>query len=138
MGHKVVSIEPFYENIIRIHKAAHLEKTYENIVLITNAVSNRRNESKLLSKYADNIGGQSLVKYKNETFVKNEKNKYLVETILLDDIVPYLPYKNLNTKEKFKQAILKIDIGGFEPYAFESGNVLFETLDFRVVYMHWV
>jgi FkbM family methyltransferase len=138
MGHKVVSIEPFYENIIRIHKAAHLEKTYENIVLITNAVSNRRNESKLLNKYADNIGGQSLVKYKNETFVKNEKNKYLVETILLDDIVPYLPYKNLNTQEKFKQAILKIDIGGFEPYAFESGNVLFETLDFRVVYMHWV
>ena len=137
MGHKVVSIEPFYENIIRIHKAAYLEKIHANIVLITNAVSNKRNEIKLLEANANNIGGQSLMQHKNKTFVKDEKNKYLVETILFDDIVPYLPYKNLNTKEKFKQAILKIDIEGFEPYAFECANHLFNTLDIRVVFMEW-
>ena len=92
----------------------------------------------MLSQYADNIGGQSLLQQKNKTFVKDEKNKYLVETILFDDIVPYLPYKNSQTKEKYKQAILKIDIGGFEPYAFECSNLLFESLDLRVIYMHWV
>ena len=91
----------------------------------------------MLSQYADNIGGQSLLQQKNKTFVKDEKNKYLVETILFDDIVPYLPYKNSQTKEKYKQAILKIDIEGFEIYAFESSNLLFDLLDIRVIYMEW-
>ena len=130
MGHKVVSIEPFYDNIIRIHKAARLENTFKNIILITNAISNKRNEIKLLQKSVDNIGGQSLLPNEDKTFNKDENNKYLVETILFDDIVPHLP-------SGFRHALIKIDIEGFEPYAFENADILFEVLDVRVVFMEW-
>ncbi len=44
---------------------------------------------------------------KNQTYEKNEDDKYLVETILFDDIVAHFP-KN----RQYKQAILKIDIEG--------------------------
>ena len=69
---------------------------------------------------------------RDKVFTKDEKNKYLVETILFDDIIPYLPYKNKYTLEKYKKAIIKIDIEGFEAFAFESASLLFETLDVRI------
>jgi FkbM family methyltransferase len=137
MGRKVVTVEPFHDNILRIHKAAYLEKTYKNILLIKNAISNKRNEIKLLGSSHNNIGGQSLLDHKDKIYKKDENNKYLVETILFDDIVPYLPYKNDTTKERFKKAILKIDIEGFEPFAFENASLLFDTLDIRIIYMEW-
>jgi FkbM family methyltransferase len=137
MGRKVVTVEPFHDNILRIHKAAYLEKTYKNILLIKNAISNKRNEIKLLGTNNDNIGGQSLLDHKDKIYKKDKNNKYLVETILFDDIVPYLPYKNDTTKERFKKAILKIDIEGFEPFAFEHASLLFEILDIRIIYMEW-
>ena len=89
----MIAIEPFIENIYRIHKAAKNENLENQITLIHNALSNNRNEVKLLKQERDNIGGQSLLENSNLTFLKNEKNKYLVETILLDDIVDYLPLK---------------------------------------------
>ena len=137
MGRKVVTVEPFHDNILRIHKAAYLEKTYKNILLIKNAISNKRNEIKLLGSSHNNIGGQSLLDHKDKIYKKDENNKYLVETILFDDIVPYLPYKNDTTKERFKKAILKIDIEGFEPFAFEHASLLFDALDIRIIYMEW-
>lgn len=66
---------------------------------------------------------------------KIKNDKYLVETILLDDIIDYLPIKR-DQKNK-KKAILKIDIEGLEPFAFEHANVLFDTIDIRVIYMEW-
>ena len=132
MNRKVETVEPFHDNILRIHKAAYLEKTYKNILLIKNAISNKRNEIKLLGTNNDNIGGQSLLGNRDKVFSKDEKNKYLVETILFDDIIPYLPYKNKYTLEKYKKAIIKIDIEGFEVFAFESASLLFQTLDVRI------
>jgi hypothetical protein len=35
-------------------------------------------------------------------------------------------------KEKFKKAIIKIDIEGFEVFAFEHASLLFDTLDIRI------
>jgi len=137
MGRKVVTVEPFYDNILRIHKAAFLEKTFKNIILIKNAISNKRNETKLLTSNQINIGGQSLLDNKDKIYKMDKNNKYLVETILFDDIVPYLPYKNDSTKERFKKAILKIDIEGFEPFAFEHASLLFDTLDIRIIFMEW-
>ena len=105
MGRKVLSVEPFYENVLRIHKAAVMEGLENNILLIQNAVSNKRNEIKRLSAVANNIGGQTLLKDKNVTFARNIDDKHLVETILLDDLIRYLPKINEIT-------IVKIDIEG--------------------------
>ncbi len=133
MGRKVVTVEPFIENIYRIHKAAVLENLVDNIVLIQNAVSDKRNEVKLLQENSKNIGGQGLSK--NIILNKNEmkENKYAVETIIFDDLIDYLP-KNEHGKD-FKKAILKIDIEGFEPYAFSNATKLFNLIDFQIIFM---
>jgi len=86
---------------------------------------------------ANNIGGQSLVENKDKKFNTDKTNKYLVETILFDDILPYLPYKNESTKELYKQALVKIDIEGFEPFAFEYARLLFSRINIRIIFMEW-
>ena len=58
MGRDVVTVEPFYDNILRIHKAAKEEKFENKIKLIKNAISDKRNEVKLLQVNDNNIGGQ--------------------------------------------------------------------------------
>ena len=37
----------------------------------------------------------------------------------------------------FKKAVLKIDIEGFEPFAFAHASLLFNTLDIRIIFMEW-
>jgi len=53
-----VTVEPFHENIIRIHKSSTIEKTQSKITLIKNALSDKRNEIKRLSLNYNNTGGQ--------------------------------------------------------------------------------
>ena len=141
LGRKVLTVEPFYDNIIRIHKAAKSENLGNQITLVTNAISNVRGEIKLLKQESNNIGGQSLVQNKNKAFTKNDikpndpNAKYFVETILFDDIVDFLP---LNDDGKhFKKAVLKIDIEAFEPYAFLNAEKLFNELEIPIVFMEW-
>jgi len=135
MGRDVLTVEPFFDNIIRIHKAATQENIQNKITLLKNALSNKRNEIKMLQPDSTNNGGQSLLQNKDKTFSKDENNKYLVETILFNDIIPYLP-KNAENKD-YKKAILKIDIEGFEPYAFQHAEKLFNLLEIPIVYMEW-
>ncbi len=71
---------------------------------------------------------------KDKTFSSTENTKYLLETILFDDIVPFLS-KNKNYKP-YEKALMKIDIG-FEPYAFQSAQFLFEKIDIPIVFMEW-
>ncbi len=134
MGYKVFAIEAFRDNVLRIHKACYLAKSCHNLVLIYNALSNKRNEIKMLHPH-ENIGAQSLLPLNNQNFTRDVKNKYLVETILFDDIMPYLPYKHDN--KPFKKAVVKIDIEGFEPFAFQHASKLFDSLDIPIVYMEW-
>lgn len=65
----------------------------------------------MLNKQSENIGGQSLLIYDYKKDLKKNSatpNKYLVETILLDDIVDFLPIDKNN--KTHKRAILKIGI----------------------------
>ena len=130
-------MEPFYDNIIRIHKAAKLENLQDKITLITNAISNQRYEIKSLSRNDVNIGGQSLFGNQEKVFTKEDMktNRYLVETIFFDDIVPYIPKKE--GKYKYKKAIMKIDIEGSEPFAFQHAQILFDTLEIVIIQMEW-
>jgi len=95
MGHNVVTVEPFEDNIQRIHKAIYLEKLQDKIVLVKNAISNQRNQILSLSQNPQNVGHQSLMNEENKvkTFSKSDmlNNKYLVETILMDDLIDYIP-----------------------------------------------
>ncbi|CAF0876752.1 unnamed protein product [Brachionus calyciflorus] len=135
LGKQVISVEPFYDNILRLHKGAKIESLTDRITLISNALSNRRNEIKRLTQENQNIGGQSLMIFKNEKLNELKKDKFLVKTIILDDLVEFIPRKS--NGDKFKKAIFKIDIEGFEIYAFQNASKLFDSIDIRIVFMEW-
>jgi FkbM family methyltransferase len=60
LGHNVVAVEPFYDNVVRIHKAAKSEGLDKRITLVTNALSDSRHEIMSLTPDSSNIGRQSL------------------------------------------------------------------------------
>jgi hypothetical protein len=70
--------------------------------------------------------------FKHLTFKKEDisSDKYLVGTILLDDIVDYMP-KNA------EKAVIKIDIQGFEAIAFQCSKKLFKSIDIEFILMEW-
>lgn len=82
MGLRVLTVEPFYDNILRLHKAARLEKLESKITVIQNAISNKRNEVRMLQQSANNIGGQGLLNRRHQTYVNNFRNKYLVRNLV--------------------------------------------------------
>lgn len=61
LGSRVLSIEPFYDNVIRLHKAALKENLTHRITLIQNALFDKRNQIKLLTENNENIGAQTLI-----------------------------------------------------------------------------
>ncbi|CAF0929306.1 unnamed protein product [Brachionus calyciflorus] len=136
-GREVLAVEPYYENAFRLHKAINLEKLSHKVTLIQNALSDKRFEIKKLSRNDFNIAGQTLLENKNEVFTREDlkKDKYMVETILFDDITDHIPKKE--NGDEYKKAVMKIDIEGFEPYAFMNAGRLFDRLDIRVIFMEW-
>ncbi len=113
-GRKVLTVEPFHDNIVRIHKAAYGASLGDRITLIANAIYNKRGEIKKMVPVEKNLGAISLIKKKNLSFNKidikpNDPDaKYYVETILFDDITYEIPLKDDGTK--FQKALMKLDI----------------------------
>lgn len=130
-GRHVVAVEPFFDNIIRLQKAAKIENLEKKIILINNAVSNQANVTVKLNQHK-NIGEQSLLV---ETPLENKNYRYSVKTIIFDDILKIVP--NQNNGKKYEKAILKIDIEGFEPYAFANCSKIFERFKFVLILMEW-
>lgn len=144
LGSRVITIEPFYDNIIRIHKAALAENLGDRITLICNALFDKRNQIKKLSENKENIGGQSLIDNIDKQFTRSSRyneqsdgDKYMVETILFDDIIEYLPRKLPRGRLSYEKAIIKIDIEGLEPFVIPTGENLFEVLSVQMVFMEW-
>lgn len=141
MGHDVISVEPFHDSLMRIHKASSLENTQSRITLVQNAVSNRRREQRQLTYELENIGAQSLLDLSDGTFKfkfeipERERDKYTVETILMDDLLAHVP-KNREHRP-YSKCLIKIDIEGMEMYAFQNARQLFTQLQVQLVFMEW-
>ena len=133
-GRKVIAVEPFYDNFIRIHKAAQLENLTQNIILVINGISDKRGKLEMLKKNEKNIGGQGIDEKFNSSFIETSKllkNKYILRTIELDDLILILP-------ENVQEAIIKIDIEGNEIKAFKKAKKLFDRVKFHAVFIEWM
>ena len=135
LGHHVICVEPFIDNVVRLHKAIGKESLQDRVTLVQNAIFNKRNQIKMLSRNPTNIGGQSLVPHKDLVFKWDSSNKYLVETILFDDLVDLIPKRDDGSE--YEKAVLKIDIEGFEQYAFQRASHIFDKLNFVAIFMEW-
>ena len=99
MNRAVVLVEPFYDNILRIHKAAKLANLEKKITLIKNVLSDQRNRIIRLNPVS--VGAHVGDHYFQ--FDEDTTDKYNVETVFFDDIISYLPRKE--DGEKFQNII---------------------------------
>ena len=136
LGRDVISIEPFEDNILRIHKAAQMENLQKKILVIKNVISNRKNELKVLTSpeiEQNNTGAQRIkinsLSINHSSIFPKVKQKYFVKTILFDDLINYMP--------AYDCTIMKIDIDGFEPYAFQYSENFFKNYNVEFIIMEW-
>jgi FkbM family methyltransferase len=134
LGANVLTVEPFYDSILRIHKAAIYSAVQHKILLIKNVISNIRNDVKMLRNIR-RYGEQHVDVNDKTRYRRDKRNRYLVETIQMDDLISYLP-KN-NRHQAYKKAIIKMDLEGLEPLAFAHANKIFGNLDIPVIIMRW-
>ena len=135
LDRQVIAVEPFIDHVRSFHKAATIEKAQHKITLINKALSNDR-EFKLLARNGITASSRSLLHHRLKKYERlDTENKFLVQTILMDDLLDYLPKKEDGSD--FRRAIMKIDVTGFEPFVFQKANNLLDTLDVRSIYMSW-
>ena len=103
MGHRVIAVEPVYDNILRFHKSAHIGKFADKISLLYNALSDKI-ENVTISENIDNQGGihvKSLDGLDVNKLVENNEHA-IVGTTTLNHLLKVMT---------FSQAIIKVDIG---------------------------
>ena len=125
-GNKVITIEPFPDNVNRIIKAVQIEKLEDRITLIQNAVTNKRNQKVNLGPQPK---GWWAIKDGDPGKIKSASD-ITVDTILVDDLIDLVP-------KGHKKGIIKIDIEGHEPVAFLCAKRLFEHLEIKALFMEW-
>ena len=129
MDKNVLSVEPNRHNIDRFHKAIQLGHFSERVTLLQNAISDHIGVAEIV--YHPNNQGMTQVRH-NEG-VKTGKNEFedelvFTKMIVMNDLLPFC---------KFKEAIMKIDIEGFEHRAFVHAELLFDNIKIHKVMMEW-
>ncbi len=132
MGHNVLAVEPFTQSLKRFQKAIQIGNLASKIIILKNAISDSRG-SAILALSHDNQGDARV----QNTDMKHGSGRPCSDTtkcedvkqILLDDIVPYL---------KFKKAVLKIDIQGYEHKALLYASHLFDEIYIPYIFMEWL
>ena len=114
LGRRVISIDAFEGNIARLCKSVEVGDLTSNIVLIHNAVSNVK-EKVALGEDRKNIGGTFVRKLK-----LNTQEKYIVNSILLDDLLEIF---------SLKKVVIKMDAERSEARILEGGRKFFKSVD---------
>ena len=127
MGRNVVSVEPNMENVRHLHKAVNLGKLEHRITILANALSSERGVSKII--YSRTNQGDTRMKQVAVLPDMDYGGDNYSSFIVLDDLVPFC---------KFKSAVIKIDIQGFEVNAFADADELFDTIHIPYIFMEWV
>jgi FkbM family methyltransferase len=132
LGRTSVAVEPFYDNYVRLHASALRENLTERIILVNNGITDHRGDVAQLKMNPKNIGGQRILDNEEASGdEKNVKDKYSLVTIVLDDLISVLP-------GDFRQAIMKIDIEGYELKAFRHSANLLKRVEIPVILMEWL
>jgi FkbM family methyltransferase len=136
LGRLSVAVEPFYDNYIRLHASAMRGNLTDKITLVNNGLSDKRGEVKRLLRSEDNNGGQKIDdsingSLTNQTQTNQADDKYSLVTIEMNDLAAVLP-------QNFTQALMKIDIEGYEFKAFKKAGVLLKRVHVPVIMFEWL
>ncbi|XP_074657223.1 uncharacterized protein LOC141910387 [Tubulanus polymorphus] len=127
-GRKVVAVDPKAGNLRRIRMSIH-KGHLTGAVLVQNGLSDFRTTATFHQDPGNN-GGSYLTDTKlNNTHGIIAKVKFQVKTILVTDLIPVI---------RFKRAMIKIDIQGFELKAFQHLESFLKTVDIPFILMEWI
>ncbi|XP_067660766.1 uncharacterized protein [Haliotis asinina] len=130
MGRDVVSIDPLVENVVRLCKTVQEGNVTSKVTILFSALSAKR---KLVTfkRLPNNIGGTHISDVREpitDVNVDDDYNKNFINTVLLDDILPFV---------NFSKAFIKIDVEGHEYEALKEGRQFFANIDVFGVLMEW-
>ncbi len=127
MGHQVLAIEPNMENVLRMHRTVSLGGLEDKITLLRNAIGEERGVGRLIvphSSIAYAAVGHPITSAQTDT---SDKWKF-ANIIFMDDVLGYC---------KFKRAILKIDIAGYDHHVMTHADLLFRKIDIPYIMMEF-
>jgi len=120
-----------------------IEDVQSRIIALVNAVSNQRGEVQV-SILDYNIGG-AYIKQDELQNLTQEKAKYeqvsssvIVNSITMNDLYDVYKDKIANKTDSSKNKfVIKMDIEGYEPYAFEQSRILFDKTQVVAVFLEF-
>jgi FkbM family methyltransferase len=120
MGYTCYSFEPDPSNFEKFNSSIKLNNFDNKIKLYKNALSNKANETIILSTVAGPIVNHGCLTVLKD-FIPNSSNTVQCVTLKLDDVI--------NKKDEI--LLIKIDIEGFEPEVIEGSAELLKTGNIR-------
>ncbi|CAH1802518.1 unnamed protein product [Owenia fusiformis] len=126
---KVIAVEPYYDNVLRLHKSVRMNNLEGYVTVLLNAIYDKRTNISFIENKNSNMGSTQVretVQY--EISPEKIKKHEIVETIYVDDLLEVVD---------FKAGVMKIDIENCECEAFEEASELFNTVSLAYVFMEW-
>ena len=128
MGRKVLAVEAFWENIVRMGQSIRLGDLQDKVTVVHNAVSNVY-ENVTFYRPPDNPGGtHTLSEGTNLNIKRYDGDHNSVSTIQIDDLLKIMP---------FGKAVMKIDIEGFEVNAMNGAKRFLKEFNVDHIFMEW-
>lgn len=125
LGVKVISVDPVVSNLKLLSLSSVAANFTQNVTLVLNALSDEY-KTVSLDIPRDNIGGAHIV---SEIKRDSSFNVVAAETILLDDIIPYI---------KSGEVFIKMDAEGHEWNILRGSHNLFQNKNVKAILMEWV
>ena len=129
LGHRVVAIEPYEENLKHLSQGVQLSKLEDNVIVLQNAISDKRLNYVDLNLDPTNQGGIHINESNHNFKCYGDDCPPQTKTIYLDDVLDVM---------NFKSAIIKIDIEGHEHRAFRQSKELFDRIYVPCIIMEWI
>ena len=128
-GHQVVAVEPMESNVIRLRKSIELGNVSDKITVVEAGISNVGGELYLKAD-RKNKGGSMLVPLELCTSDFNYvcDKRLPIQVLVMDDLLKYIHFKN---------AIMKIDIEGYEYKAFQAADKLLDAVAVHYIQMEF-
>ncbi|KAK3596043.1 hypothetical protein CHS0354_032568 [Potamilus streckersoni] len=129
LDHDVLAVEPFNSSFKRLRQGLRLNDFPASIKLLNKAVSNKRSFVRMGKNQKHNLGNMQVNSEEDIDDRKIALKNDMIETVTMNDLVEYI---------NIKQAIIKMDIEGYECKAMEMSTTFFQEVFVPFIFMEWL
>ncbi|KAL3874436.1 hypothetical protein ACJMK2_037448 [Sinanodonta woodiana] len=129
LHHDVLAVEPSNSSFKRLRQGLLLNDFSATIKILNKAVSNKRSYVHMGKNQKLNLGKMHVNSEKDTDDRENALKNEMIETVTMNDLLEYI---------HVKQAIIKIDIEGYECKAMEMSTAFFKEVFVPFIFMEWL